>query len=1051
MNCPSSCLGIHLGDYNLFLREDFTYTGIIQGKLAAGGNITLSNFSAGLGLPDSNVANTVVAGGNLTLTNGAVGGAAWYRGRYTAQGVTFSRGTATLGAPPDFVDFADRFAELESLSTHLATRPSQGSTQSNAWSVTMRGTDPCLNVFTLKASDFRGNGDWTITAPASSFVLVNIFGQAPSYGGGAIQLVGISSRRVLFNFVEATTLTAEGFKFQGTVLAPKARATFRYTELDGGLYAQALNLQQAPAHWNPLDEMGGAQAEVCNAADDNCDGQVDEGFECSGAGSRGCTAWCGAEGMQSCDAATCGYGECTSASCCRADADCASGFYCADSRCTAQRENGASCTSAQECSTGLCVDGVCCNSACEGACDACDLEGHLGTCSLVSSSVQCRSAAGACDVAEFCTGSSAACPMDAKKPASAECRGAEGACDVAEHCTGSSNDCPVDGYASSTTQCRGAEGECDVAEYCPGSGASCPANGVQASGVACTADSNACTSDVCDGAGGCGHPLLPAGTACGSGQVCNAAGQCLNGCWIDGAYHAAGASHPGAACQVCNPGASTIAWSLKPATTVCRASAGECDVAEYCTGTSASCPVDGFQGAGTACSSDDNVCTRDVCNGAGSCGHPALPSGTSCGTGYGEWGSCGGFSDFCDTTGTQSRTVTASTCGTGTCGPSSTTLETQACTRGAPDTACAPPSYGAWSACSYSDTCAQTGTQQRTVKRYEYNCATGRCQESTVIETQACTRNTSGVQCRAGGVCDAAESCSNGVCPADAKMPAGAWCDDGNTGTTGDRCDGAGVCTGCGDGVRNGSEVCDDGNIVTETSCPYGQASCTACNATCSAILYLTGEVPGRSCSSKTVTWSQPQAAWQGNPRTQGTYSCSGQVSARGDGSFATVSASSSQRTGSARFLCDDGTWVLQQGSCDGVLVQTGDSRAGQMPTECSSSDPTRQMWINWYVDDLKRCADTAGLTFWVTQFNAKTDCHFREGFYWHGTTRFAYADNCWRFAFQEGASLTGEWPRPPAYSTHVSPAVEADLCGSLAYPWQSIRTTGMNCKFPPN
>ena len=34
--------------------------------------------------------------------------------------------------------------------------------------------------------------------------------------------------------------------------------------------------------------------------------------------------------------------------------------------------NGAVCTAGGECSSGFCVDGVCCNSACTGACEACD-------------------------------------------------------------------------------------------------------------------------------------------------------------------------------------------------------------------------------------------------------------------------------------------------------------------------------------------------------------------------------------------------------------------------------------------------------------------------------------------------------------------------------------------------------------------------------------------------------------------------------------------------------------------------------------------------------
>lgn len=86
----------------------------------------------------------------------------------------------------------------------------------------------------------------------------------------------------------------------------------------------------------------------------------------------------------------------------------------------------------------------------------------------------------------------------------------------------------------------------------------------------------------------------------------------------------------------------------------------------------------------------------------------------------------------------------------------------------------------------------------------------------------------------------AAGTCSNGTCSY-APSSANTTCNDGNASTTGDTCDGAGACTGCGDGVTNGSEVCDDGNTVTETSCPSGQSSCTTCNATCTQTLNLSG------------------------------------------------------------------------------------------------------------------------------------------------------------------------------------------------------------------
>ncbi len=51
----------------------------------------------------------------------------------------------------------------------------------------------------------------------------------------------------------------------------------------------------------------------------------------------------------------------------------------------------------------------------------------------------------------------------------------------------------------------------------------------------------------------------------------------------------------------------------------------------------------------------------------------------------------------------------------------------------------------------------------------------------------------------------------------------------------------------CGDGVVSGAEVCDDGNTVSETSCPYGSPNCSVCNATCTAVLNLTGDYCGDS------------------------------------------------------------------------------------------------------------------------------------------------------------------------------------------------------------
>jgi len=50
---------------------------------------------------------------------------------------------------------------------------------------------------------------------------------------------------------------------------------------------------------------------------------------------------------------------------------------------------------------------------------------------------------------------------------------------------------------------------------------------------------------------------------------------------------------------------------FKASTVECRATAGECDVAEKCTGTTATCPADGFAEDGTECGDDDSSSDDD--------------------------------------------------------------------------------------------------------------------------------------------------------------------------------------------------------------------------------------------------------------------------------------------------------------------------------------------------------------------------------------------------------------------------------------------------------
>jgi len=97
----------------------------------------------------------------------------------------------------------------------------------------------------------------------------------------------------------------------------------------------------------------------------------------------GTSATCPEPVVTSCGLYVCGADACLGA--CTTGDDCVTGAYCDGTECKAQKENAEACSGNDECLSGHCVDGVCCDSACDGQCQACDIAGSVGTCSLVTS------------------------------------------------------------------------------------------------------------------------------------------------------------------------------------------------------------------------------------------------------------------------------------------------------------------------------------------------------------------------------------------------------------------------------------------------------------------------------------------------------------------------------------------------------------------------------------------------------------------------------------------------------------------------------------------
>jgi hypothetical protein len=111
---------------------------------------------------------------------------------------------------------------------------------------------------------------------------------------------------------------------------------------------------------------------------------------------------------------------------CASDNDCIqpAAPYCVQQACVAHRPDGASCQGDGECNSRFCVDGVCCNSTCQGSCEYCNMAGHQGTCMLVASGQPLGSRPRCGGVAKcegFCNGQSSGACFFPPKSVSCDC------------------------------------------------------------------------------------------------------------------------------------------------------------------------------------------------------------------------------------------------------------------------------------------------------------------------------------------------------------------------------------------------------------------------------------------------------------------------------------------------------------------------------------------------------------------------------------------------------------------------------------------------------
>jgi hypothetical protein len=225
---------------------------------------------------------------------------------------------------------------------------------------------------------------------------------------------------------------------------------------------------------------------------------------CNGSGS------CSQVGTTSCGRFVCNAAGTACLVTCNSNTDCVDGNYCTgvNGSCEPKKGLGAGCGTGNECGSGNCVEGVCCNVASCGACQTC-AGGAPGTCTAVADG----QADGRCTVSLPC-GQTGFC--------------AGGACALAA----SGAMCSGFGCVDATTfqpggGCNGS-GTCSVPGPVNCAPLKCELGGCRPT---CSADAHCIDGYYCNGSGGCSLKQGP-GSTCGRNEECSS-GHCTQGVCCD--------------------------------------------------------------------------------------------------------------------------------------------------------------------------------------------------------------------------------------------------------------------------------------------------------------------------------------------------------------------------------------------------------------------------------------------------------------------------------------------------------------------------------------
>jgi len=106
--------------------------------------------------------------------------------------------------------------------------------------INLSGSGTAFNVFNLAGSSVSKTNYFEISGDPNSTIVVNISDKDVSLQNFGFNILGTDKQKVIYNFYEATNITASGISIPGSILAPLANFNFNNGQVDGNVVVASL-------------------------------------------------------------------------------------------------------------------------------------------------------------------------------------------------------------------------------------------------------------------------------------------------------------------------------------------------------------------------------------------------------------------------------------------------------------------------------------------------------------------------------------------------------------------------------------------------------------------------------------------------------------------------------------------------------------------------------------------------------------------------------------------------------------------------------------------